>query len=197
MTNGESPIREIEHVAAAHASAVNRLSRSQPSRVGRTRCCRFEPHHVGRIGTCVAETRPFSRFSRGERWVESEGLGTFNKLDHTTLLFSIASNGGEGGIRTHVPFRTRRFRGAPVTTTSVPLRLDLSSICKFPNATRLSSLVSLHETAQTRQDNLFILPRTALPVPFSRKAPKVAAEDDEWTAYVPGSVLARRSSKNS
>ena len=31
-------------------------------------------------------------------------------------------SGGEGGIRTHVPFRTRRFRGAPVTTTSVPLR---------------------------------------------------------------------------
>ena len=32
-------------------------------------------------------------------------------------------DGGEGGIRTHVPLRTRRFRGAPVTTTSVPLRV--------------------------------------------------------------------------
>jgi hypothetical protein len=35
---------------------------------------------------------------------------------------SRAKDGGEGGIRTHVPFRTRRFRGAPVTTTSVPLQ---------------------------------------------------------------------------
>src|SRR5580765_7557239 len=34
---------------------------------------------------------------------------------------ALAKVGGEGGIRTHVPFRTRRFRGAPVTTTSVPL----------------------------------------------------------------------------
>src|SRR5262245_47257538 len=33
-------------------------------------------------------------------------------------------SGGEGGIRTHVPLRTRRFRGAPVTTTSVPLRSE-------------------------------------------------------------------------
>jgi hypothetical protein len=32
--------------------------------------------------------------------------------------------GGEGGIRTHVPLRTTRFRGAPVTTTSVPLRSE-------------------------------------------------------------------------
>ena len=40
------------------------------------------------------------------------------------LLSIFSGNGkcGEGGIRTHVPFRTRRFRGAPVTTTSVPLR---------------------------------------------------------------------------
>ena len=36
--------------------------------------------------------------------------------------------GGEGGIRTHVPLRTRRFRGAPVTTTSVPLRYLLRSV---------------------------------------------------------------------
>ena len=35
----------------------------------------------------------------------------------------LAKVGGEGGIRTHVPLlATRRFRGAPVTTTSVPLR---------------------------------------------------------------------------
>src|SRR5262249_32650198 len=35
---------------------------------------------------------------------------------------SEAKFGGEGGIRTHVPLRTRRFRGAPVTTTSAPPR---------------------------------------------------------------------------
>ena len=40
-----------------------------------------------------------------------------------------AKAGGEGGIRTPVPVtRTRRFRGAPVTTTSVPLRLLLRSV---------------------------------------------------------------------
>ena len=41
----------------------------------------------------------------------------------SNLLMILREMGiGEGGIRTHVPFRTRRFRGAPVTTTSVPLR---------------------------------------------------------------------------
>src|SRR5687768_15545245 len=40
------------------------------------------------------------------------------------LLILKVDFGGEGGIRTHVPLRTRRFRGAPVTTTSVPLRSE-------------------------------------------------------------------------
>jgi hypothetical protein len=40
----------------------------------------------------------------------------------------MSSDGGEGGIRTHVPFRTRRFRGAPVTTTSVPLRSEWTAV---------------------------------------------------------------------
>jgi hypothetical protein len=39
------------------------------------------------------------------------------------LLSKYRKSGGEGGIRTHVPLRARRFRGAPVTTTSVPLRV--------------------------------------------------------------------------
>ena len=54
-------------------------------------------------------------------------------------------NGGEGGIRTHVPFRTRRFRGAPVTTTSVPLRLLLRSVgplFPFPTSLRARARAS-------------------------------------------------------
>ena len=48
----------------------------------------------------------------------------------------LAKDGGEGGIRTHVPFRTTRFRGAPVTTTSVPLRWNFAAICRGPDRSR-------------------------------------------------------------
>ena len=68
----------------------------------------------------------FLSVETGERWGENEGPGKVRKLDRISDVFSAIYDGGEGGIRTHVPFRTRRFRGAPVTTTSVPLRLDFA-----------------------------------------------------------------------
>ena len=61
--------------------------------------------------------KPFARTER-EGWLAIRS--SLNKCRR-------AKDGGEGGIRTHVPFRTRRFRGAPVTTTSVPLRISLRS----------------------------------------------------------------------
>jgi hypothetical protein len=58
----------------------------------------------GRVATRVARWPKGARPSRQDR--AERGIG------------------GEGGIRTHVPLlATRRFRGAPVTTTSVPLRI--------------------------------------------------------------------------
>src|SRR6187455_2978395 len=54
---------------------------------------------------------------------EGEGRATEASLsDHERDECRVS--GGEGGIRTHVPLRTTRFRGAPVTTTSVPLRSE-------------------------------------------------------------------------
>src|SRR4051794_27407956 len=54
------------------------------------------------------------RICREQEWSE-------RNLAERAFL-AVLEIGGEGGIRTHVPFRTRRFRGAPVTTTSVPLQ---------------------------------------------------------------------------
>ena len=54
--------------------------------------------------------------------------------------FLVLEGGGEGGIRTHVPFRTRRFRGAPVTTTSLLTPLGaklLAARSRSPAATPL------------------------------------------------------------
>ena len=56
--------------------------------------------------------------------------------------------GGEGGIRTHVPLRARRFRGAPVTTTSVPLRANgvIVSLEEFSAAAPTAILQWFNET---------------------------------------------------
>ena len=64
---------------------------------------------------------PFS----GTRDFQSRSFGPSDISPHKYIskLKRTDSNGGEGGIRTHVPCsnRAKRFRVAPVTTTSVPL----------------------------------------------------------------------------
>src|SRR3989344_6308706 len=83
--------------------------------------CLRSPNSFVVFSSFVSKTCTFFIRSCG---VISTGFSCF--LNIAICLFlgrkrSPAKLGGEGGIRTHVPLRTNRFRGDPVTTTSVPL----------------------------------------------------------------------------
>ena len=115
-------------------------------------------------------------------------------------LFVITANcGGEGGIRTHVPFRTRRFRGAPVTTTSVPLRYLLRSVgplLRSPPRCALAALRRLPFGARLPTRSVrewcawgpFYIPHLAarsrsFGLPFGARLPTRSAR--EWCAWGP------------
>ena len=91
--------------------------------------------------------------------------------------------GGEGGIRTHVPFRTRRFRGAPVTTTSVPLRRNSRAICKRPRR----SLETIHYSNPNRPCRR-LRPRTSAarhPIAPALRRVGVGPNHHESDAWIP------------
>ena len=55
-------------------------------------------------------------------------LGYFSVSTNEYLLFPPNKFGGEGGIRTHAPFRTNGFQDRLVMTTSIPLRIEFSRV---------------------------------------------------------------------
>src|SRR3954464_10870959 len=85
--------------------------------------------HAGGAGTCVPGMRLFLRVLTGERWAENEEFkysqefGSSKRFIFTGLEWR---RGWDSNPR--AAYATRRFRGAPVTTTSVPLPVRCSSV---------------------------------------------------------------------
>ena len=100
-----------ERRSKTEGSSLGRLGTIRPCCDGCKGCTRTSPEA---FPCCDESSRTAVRFSAQCAF----------KIESASSRDPGGMYGGEGGIRTHVPLRTRRFRGAPVTTTSVPLRCD-------------------------------------------------------------------------
>ena len=89
--------------------------------------------HVGGTGPVVAKTGGIPRVLKREGWSENEEAGTVRILDLLTSLFSMACDGGEGGIRTHVPVtRQDAFEAPPLRPLRYLSVLDYLYCKRYP-----------------------------------------------------------------